>query len=124
MASAPRRGRILLVEDEADLRETLAELLQAEGYRVDTATNGREALDRLQEADLPGLIILDLMMPVMTGWKFLEEQQQDPLLAHVPVVVLTAVANLPGMQVPGAVACFRKPVDLAAFLSTLGRYLG
>jgi len=81
------------VEDEKDLRELLAEVLQDHGYTVATAANGREALDRLASGPLPALILLDLMMPVMTGWEFRRRQIQDVRIAAIPVIAFSGVAD-------------------------------
>ena len=87
-----RRARVLVVEDEADLRESLADSLEANGYRAITAADGREGLRRLRacEADC---VVLDLAMPVMDGWQFRYEQQRDPSIAKIPVVAISAVQN-------------------------------
>src|SRR5258708_35647529 len=90
-AAEAARARILLVEDQRDFRELLAELLTAEGYAVDCAANGREACLRLRRAPLPNLILLDLIMPVMNGWGFLSALQPDPALPRIPVYVLSGV---------------------------------
>jgi CheY-like chemotaxis protein len=76
---------ILVVEDHADLRDMLAVLLEGEGFSVQTATNGAEALQCLEHAR-PSLILLDLMMPVMTGDEFRERQLADPRYRDVPVI--------------------------------------
>jgi CheY-like chemotaxis protein len=81
---------ILVVEDDEDAREAMVALLQMKGYRAVPAGNGREALDYLEEAPAPDLIILDLWMPVMDGWHFRSEQIKNPRLAHIPVIVVTA----------------------------------
>ena len=82
---------ILIVEDDEDLREMMAQLLALEGFKAETAANGREALAYLALGDRPDVILLDLMMPVMDGWEFRRQQVTDPALAAVPVVVLSAV---------------------------------
>src|SRR4051812_39456009 len=87
------RHCILIVEDDTELRETLGEILQEEGYHVAGVGNGREALDHLRQSDPPCLILLDLMMPVMSGWEFRDQQRQDPDLAGVPVAILSGVRN-------------------------------
>jgi CheY-like chemotaxis protein len=98
---------ILVVEDDDDIREALCEMLADEGYAVEVATNGAEALDRLRAMDAkPCLVLLDLMMPVMDGWTFLAEQRRDANLASVPVVVLSAARDL-----PTDVETIRKPLD-------------
>jgi CheY-like chemotaxis protein len=80
--------RILVVDDDASIREALAESLGDEGYRVVTATNGVEALTLLRPPGelRPCVILLDLMMPVMSGQEFYAEQQRDPALARIPIV--------------------------------------
>jgi CheY-like chemotaxis protein len=86
-------ARVLIIEDDADLRETLAELLRLNGYSVQTAANGQDALQRLRSSDPPRLILLDLMMPVMNGWEFRNALANDPSLSQVPVVVLSGAAD-------------------------------
>jgi CheY-like chemotaxis protein len=98
---------ILVVEDDDDIRDALREMLVDEGYAVEVATNGAEALDRLRAmVAKPCLVLLDLMMPVMDGWTFLAEQRRDADLAGVPVVVLSAARDL-----PDDVETIRKPLD-------------
>jgi CheY-like chemotaxis protein len=82
--------RILLVDDDLPSVDALRELLEYAGHDVLCAENGREALDCLREAGGIDLILLDLMMPVMDGYEFRSEQLEDPDLASIPVVVLTA----------------------------------
>jgi CheY-like chemotaxis protein len=83
-------GHILVVEDNADLRDTLQMLLQEDGFLVTMAANGRTALDHLQAGARPSLILLDLMMPEMNGWQFLEHTRKDASLASIPIVIMTA----------------------------------
>lgn len=82
--------RILIVDDDADIRESLADVLELEGFSVVCAANGREALDYLARSEPPCMILLDLMMPIMDGWQFLVEQRRDPSIARIPVVVISA----------------------------------
>ena len=82
--------RILVVEDDRDIRESLQDLLEVEGYAVTTAENGRDALEQLQRMDAPSVILLDLMMPVMSGDEFLRELRKDGALASIPVLVVSA----------------------------------
>lgn len=123
VVSQPTGHCILIVEDDADMRESLGELLQYEGYQVAAAANGREALNHLRQAEAPCLILLDLMMPVMTGWEFREEQREDPQLAQIPVAVLTGVRNsVEQISTLDAVGYFQKPVDLNALLATVAEF--
>jgi CheY-like chemotaxis protein len=120
----PCRG-VLVVEDDADIKEALVQVLEGEGLDVRAADNGLDALNVLRApgAPLPCVILLDLMMPVMDGWTFRTTQLADPGLAHIPVVVLTAAGTTMGAEKVRADATLRKPVDLDTLLETLGRYL-
>ena len=117
---------ILIVEDDPDLREVLDITLQSEGYTVSTAGDGAEALARLQsrgDKTRPRLILLDLRMPVMNGWQFRERQRQDPELAEIPVVVLSAALDLPVRASDlKADAYLPKPVELDRLLEIVGSY--
>jgi two-component system response regulator MprA len=84
------RTSVLIVEDDRDIRECMADALEVEGYSVALAANGREALDQLRGGVFPDLILLDLLMPVMSGWEFRQEQLADPLLSGIPIVVVSA----------------------------------
>ncbi len=118
------RKLVMLVEDNDDIRDTIAELVSAEGYEVITAINGALALETLRESTrVPDLILLDLMMPVMSGWEFREEQRRHPLLGGVPIVVLSG-AQGPLPTSFGAAAWIRKPISLDALLSTVRRVCG
>ena len=81
---------ILLVEDDPELREALALVLESDGYVVVTAADGVEALERLHDRLRPRVIVLDLMLPVMDGFEFRVRQTEDPELAGIPVIVLSA----------------------------------
>jgi CheY-like chemotaxis protein len=117
--------RILLVEDDHALRETLADVLRDEGYRVACACNGREALDRLGEDAAPDLILLDLVMPVMDGWAFRDAQRRRPGLAGIPLVVLSASfpSDSSRVRALGAQAVLAKPVGLDNLIGALRRIL-
>jgi CheY-like chemotaxis protein len=112
--------KILVVDDDHDIRELIAEVLALDGYRVSTAPNGKVALEQAH-VNRPDLIVLDLMMPVMCGWEFMEAQRGDPELAHVPVIVVTAALDC---EVEGAAALLRKPFDLDTLLATVARLCG
>ena len=115
--------RILLVEDDFDVREALAETLREEGYVLDCACDGEEALAYLKSGGSPGLILLDLMMPRMNGTEFRLAQKADPRFRHLPVVLLSADGRMDEkarlLQVDGAV---RKPIDLSELLRTIQRF--
>ena len=114
-------NRILLVEDDHALRDTLADVLADEGYEVACAANGRDALDKLGRGLLPDLIVLDLVMPVMDGWAFRDAQRQKPELARIPMVVLSASfpSNSPRIQALGAEAVLSKPVGMDRLIGAL-----
>lgn len=107
--------KILLIEDDSDLADALAEILIMEGYRVVYACDGMTALALLAEADLPDLILLDLMMPKMSGWEFREAQMRDGRLAQIPVVVLSATGER--ARPIDAARILRKPVTVDALLA-------
>jgi len=120
------RRNILVVDDDAALRNTLIEALEGEGYRTTSASNGLEALERLRgEKTPPAVILLDMMMPVMDGWAFRDEQQRDPQLAEIPVVVFSAQGNVKEMASEvSASAYLKKPVTLKELLAILGKFCG
>ena len=102
---------VLVVEDHADLREMLATLLEGEGFHVETARNGAEALVCMKQTR-PSVILLDLMMPVMSGDEFRQRQLQDPNYADVPVICMTAAHDgLQRAERLQATRYFQKPVD-------------
>jgi two-component system phosphate regulon response regulator PhoB len=110
---------ILVVEDHADLRDLLALLLENEGFSVQTATNGAEALKILDQT-LPSLILLDLMMPVMTGDEFRKRQLADPRYRDVPVICMTAAHD--GRARADRIHAdeyFQKPLDFDQLLSVV-----
>jgi len=122
MSGDPCKG-ILLIEDDHDVRDTLVEALRDQGYTVRTASNGADALHRLRDGWQPCLIVLDLMMPVMDGWEFRHAQLQDPALAAIPVVILTADGNARQKAAKmSAVLGMSKPVRLADLIDVIGQY--
>ena len=113
MVEAAEMSPILIVDDDPDLRESLAMVLEDAGYPVLAAANGRVAYDLLEGGLRPGLILLDLMMPVMNGWQFREAQLGVPRFSHLPVVVLSASENLATRgEAFGGCATASKPVSL------------
>jgi two-component system response regulator MprA len=114
--------RILVIDDDRDIREIVVELLAAEGHEVAGAVDGAAAIDQLQRGARPSLIFLDMMMPRLDGEGFLKAMRSDPSLADIPVVILTAH---PGAQLKatelGAAGCLRKPVEIDDLLATVER---
>jgi DNA-binding response OmpR family regulator len=111
--------RILLVDDETSIRVTLAELLEVEGYVVDTAANGADALQFLRRVR-PDAAIVDLMMPVMDGWALLRTCRSDAALADLPVIVMSARLDLPQTVADLAVQKWLvKPFDVDELLAAL-----
>jgi two-component system cell cycle sensor histidine kinase/response regulator CckA len=110
------------VEDDADIREALDGLLSMEGFRVSGCSNGREALDWLRNSPKPDLILLDLMMPVMDGWQFRVAQKEDPELANIPVLALSADSTAKAAAID-AEAYLKKPVDYDTLIDTIDRLL-
>jgi CheY-like chemotaxis protein len=110
---------VLIVDDEPDIRDTLRELFEDEGYSVTTAGNGAEGL-RLLEAALPCIIVLDLIMPVMTGNEMYARMQADPRLAKIPVIVSTSDPS----RAPNGVLIMKKPVDLDRLLGAIKQHCG
>jgi CheY-like chemotaxis protein len=112
---------ILVVDDQSAIRDMFRELLEDEGYAVACAANGKNALDYLhQTEELPGLILLDLAMPVMTGYEFLREQRQDATLAAIPVILMTARGHFDQEEVDvHATDYIHKPTDLDTLLEAI-----
>src|SRR6476659_10200340 len=110
---------VMIVEDDPDTREMLERFLQLEGFEVRTAANGQLALQSLQADSSTHVILLDLMMPVMNGWQFRQEQRRDPQLSKIPVVVVTAAGlreDIPSIDADGWLS---KPVDFDRLLATI-----
>lgn len=112
---------ILIVDDDAAIREAMVDFLELEGFSLRVAKNGREALDLLRDGLRPRLILLDLMMPVMTGWDFARELVADPALPRLPICVMTAART--SKPVAGeVVAVIPKPLPLERLLEVIRRY--
>jgi CheY-like chemotaxis protein len=112
---------VLIVEDDEDLREMMAQMLTLEGFHTASVSNGREALDYLHAAANPDVILLDLMMPVMDGWELRRQQQADPALAEVPVIVLSALDHGRAAALH-ADAFLKKPLDFDRLLTLVRTY--
>ena len=119
--SAGEKTTILVVEDDADALEALGDLLESHGYGVASARNGAEALEVLGRSPLPNLIVLDLLMPTMDGWEFRRRQKNDPRIAKIPVVVVSASSAAKPID---ADSILRKPVDIDRLLETVAKHCG
>jgi two-component system, chemotaxis family, chemotaxis protein CheY len=123
VAALASSKRVLVVDDDDAIRLTVADALQDEGYQVMTATNGREALAQI-ESGPPDAIVLDLMMPIMDGWGFLEACRARELCQGIPVLVMSAYRRLtetaPELKVR---ACIAKPFELDVLLGAVERLL-
>jgi len=103
---------ILVVEDDHDTREVMKVLLEIEGYAVETAADGAEALDKLRAGLTPCLIVLDLMMPHMDGFQFMMEKQREPKLSAIPVIISSGFYDAKGSATTlGAEGYLQKPVE-------------
>ena len=115
--------QVLVVEDDPDLLGSLARFLRDEGFQVEVARHGLEALGRLRAGSRPALILLDLMMPVMTGWEFRYAQWQDSELASIPVVVISGLEDSPRHAAwLEADDYVQKPIPAYVLLETVHRY--
>ena len=114
------KGPILLVEDDHDVRVTVRSILEDEGYEVWTATNGRSAIELLQNAPLkPVLALVDLMMPIMDGWELIALLKKTGVLAELPVIVQSAFFD---RDPPSGITAFlKKPVDVDALLELVSK---
>ena len=113
-------GSVLVVDDDAELREGLCDVLVEEGYSVIGATDGADALEHLSEFALPDVVLLDLGMPRMDGYEFLERRAADDVLKEVPVIVISSQTDRLRMRFPVATT-LTKPVDLMMLLGALRR---
>jgi CheY-like chemotaxis protein len=112
---------VLVVDDDPGIRESLGDLLRAEGYGVCVAENGADALEVMRTEPRPDVVVLDLMMPVMSGWEVLEEVDADTSLRLMPIVVASAMSApvaSPGRR-GGVRMSLPKPLDIDLLLSAL-----
>ena len=119
-AEAQRGKSVLLVEDEELIRGAMRMVLEREGYRVTCAGNGREALRLLRSGERPSLILLDLMLPVLDGWRFRREQKRDPNLAPIPVVVVSGSGLASAVPAEGRLQKPFQPEQLLDAIRGLG----
>jgi CheY-like chemotaxis protein len=111
---------LMVVEDDADIRDALSDLLANEGYRVTDASDGLRALERLDRGELPDLILLDMMMPRLDGRGFLQKVRSTPHWAHLKVLVVSATeVEAP----PGVAGVVKKPFEPAQLLQEIARAL-
>jgi CheY-like chemotaxis protein len=114
------RGPVLIVDDDVDIRDLLAETLAETGFDVATACNGLEALTALRcEQVKPAAILLDLMMPVMDGYGFLDQRRVDPALASIPIAIVTAGHGIDRDRLGHDVPILHKPFDVQELLGVL-----
>jgi CheY-like chemotaxis protein len=119
-------SELLIVDDDDELRELLANTLRERGFSVTTVANGQEALDRLRSAALPAAVLLDLNMPTMNGWQFCAAKRADAALKALPVIVLSAAAKKDPaspyyLEVDEVVP---KPIEIDELLSAIERLVG
>jgi two-component system, chemotaxis family, chemotaxis protein CheY len=118
-----RHGSVLIVDDEEDVRESLAAILEAEGYSVIEADNGEAALQQLEKSAAVCLILLDLFMPIMNGWTFRQKQLGEPAFAAIPVIVISADAAAARRAAAlGVVDAITKPLDLERLLQVVSQH--
>jgi CheY-like chemotaxis protein len=126
MTAEKARRTVLVVEDDSDIRDELAAVIEESNYRTIRAANGAVALQKLRGGPRPCVILLDLLMPVMDGREFLTQQQDDAALKEIPVVVLSAHLDVVagGRKDVNAAAFLKKPIDLSELLSTIAKFCG
>ena len=112
---------VLIVDDDREFRDALVEVVRGEGFQVETATSGMQALDKLRWGLRPCVVLLDLQMAVMTGWAFRTEQERDPTLAAIPVIAMTAGYWKP-RDLSDYAARIAKPIDVQELQATLAQY--
>lgn len=114
---------VLIIDDDDDIRQTVADALEIEHLVVHSARHGQEALDLLKGGLRPCLILLDMVMPVMDGWKFAQAVAADPALSGLRLCVFSATGLSPSQPIPEkVVAVLRKPVRLEALLEVIHRH--
>lgn len=115
---------VLIVEDDNDIRSSVAEVLEEAGFSTSMVANGAEALSFLRRGALPNLILLDLMMPVMDGFAFREEQLKDTALAGIPVVIMSADGNIVAKRERAKSAAYiKKPLDIVDLIEIVEKYI-
>lgn len=116
---------ILIIDDDEDIREALRDILERAGYQIATAAHGADAMSQLRAGERPGVIVLDLMMPVMDGYEFVAEKRKDPELAGIPIVVITAGGYAAEKAAAlGAAGYVQKPFKANALLYAIRQATG
>jgi CheY-like chemotaxis protein len=110
---------ILIVDDDVSELDALSDVLECAGYSTTCAQNGKQALDLLRRTPSPALILLDLNLPVMNGWQFLDRKRNDPALVKLPVVVISGASR---ERPQGAVGFLQKPISVPALLKLVDGY--
>jgi DNA-binding response OmpR family regulator len=125
--SAPAPKKILTVDDDEDIRSAVSSMLELEGFESVWAKNGQVALEylkRIPDSELPDLVLLDYMMPIMNGQEFFRELHKDNRLAHIPVVMMTANGNLVNvMDRVEAGGFMSKPMDYETVVKMVKHFL-
>jgi len=119
----PGAPRILVVEDDGDVRAAIRMVLETEVYEVVESGDGADALAKLRGGARPSLILLDLMMPGMNGWEFMDEVRVYPDLRQVPIVVVSAYGSPDGVRSVGAADYLRKPFEPTTLLDVVSRHV-
>jgi CheY-like chemotaxis protein len=114
---------VLVVDDDPDILDAICDILEGEGYRVSRARHGLEALDRVEE-ELPSIILLDLMMPVMDGLAFSQALRQRRVQHRIPIVVISADGNPQKAAAVGAQGYLAKPFDIDSLLTQVAQMVG
>ncbi len=129
IATKPPRGRImsagptiLLVEDNPDHREALSILMESWGYAVTKAKDGAEALVALRHAAPPSLVLLDLMLPWVSGWELLVELNKSDAACSIPVITISGLPSPHLQGIPGIIAHLKKPLDPDVLRKVLTRH--
>lgn len=113
---------ILIIEDNKELQSSLKTILESEGYKIVTADNGKEGIELLRKIPTPCMILLDLMMPIMNGWEFVDIVSKDIILSNIPITVISAFGDTKGT--PKTNDYIPKPIDLDALFRTVRKHCG
>ncbi len=114
---------VFIVEDDSSIRETLQQVIEYLGFKVVTANNGQEGLEKLATIERPCLILLDLMMPVMDGWQFLQAKREQDIITTIPVVIVSAYFHARNNQLPeGVKSIIKKPVNIDMLIEQVTEY--